>query len=52
MMAAAAAIAGHFTDIRNWKFQYSEADIDHRFAWRVINLRNDILENHATIPHT
>jgi 3-isopropylmalate/(R)-2-methylmalate dehydratase large subunit len=21
MMAAAAAIAGHFTDIRNWKFQ-------------------------------
>jgi 3-isopropylmalate/(R)-2-methylmalate dehydratase large subunit len=24
MMAAAAAIAGHFTDIRNWKFQDSE----------------------------
>ncbi len=27
-MAAAAAITGHFTDIRNWKFKQTEATAD------------------------
>jgi 3-isopropylmalate/(R)-2-methylmalate dehydratase large subunit len=29
-MAAAAAIAGHFTDIRNWKFKEAKATTDQR----------------------